>query len=88
MAVYGDDEILYPIDDKNQEVYLPISSLINQNYVDEPDDNEDFLRKHTLNKEDRPSKELRLYCCAVCGSNAIIINSKLERLPTRRTDGR
>ena len=87
MAVYGDDEILYPIDDKNQEVYLPVSSLINQNYYEDPDETEEFLKKHTLNKQERVNKELILYCCAICGSNVLIVNAKLEKLPTRRTDG-
>ena len=86
-AVFGDDEVPYPIDDKNQEVYNPISSLINQNYQEEAQDNDEFLRQHTLNRPEKISKELSIYCCAICGRNTILCNAKLEKLATRRTDG-
>ena len=87
MAVYGEDEIIYPIDDKNQTVYIPVSSLKNQNYQGEAEDTEEFLKKFTLNRQEKPSKELVSYYCAVCGRNVLLLNAKLHRLPVRRTDG-
>lgn len=87
MAVYGEDEIIYPIDDKNQEVYNAISSLKNQNYVESAEDTEEFLRKYTLNRPEKASKELNSYYCAICGVSCILINAKLDKLPMRRTDG-
>lgn len=87
MAVYGEDEIIYPIDDKNQTVYIPVSSLKNQNYQAEVEDTEEFLNKFILNRPQKSSKELISYYCAVCGRNVLLLNAKLHRLPTRRTDG-
>jgi hypothetical protein len=86
MAIYGDDEILYPIDDKNQEVYIPISSLKNQNFMDQSDDDEEFLQKYTLNRKEKVKKDLICYYCTICGRNIIVINARLEKLPTRLTD--
>lgn len=87
MAMYGDDEILYPIDDSNQEVYISMSSLKNQNFRNESDDDEQFLQKNMLDRPDNQSKNLNTYYCAICGRNCVIVNSKLEKLPTRLTDG-
>ena len=85
--MYGDDEILYPIDDSNQEVYIPMSSLKNQDYRNESDDDEAFLEKNTLNHNKRMRKDLKTYYCTICGRGAVVINAKLEKLPTRLTDG-
>jgi len=86
MAVYGEDEIPYPIDDKNQEVYTRISNLVNHNRYDEANDTEEFLQKYTSTKREKLSKDLNIYCCAICGRNCILVNARMERLPTRRTD--
>ena len=87
MAMYGDDEILYPIDDSNQKVYIPMSSLKNQNYNHESDDDEEFLQSNTLNRSKKIRRDLITYYCAICGRNSMVINAKLEKLPTRLTDG-
>ena len=87
MAMYGDDEILYPIDDSNQEVYIPMSSLQNHNYKNESDDDEAFLAKNTMDRGLKKKKDLVIYYCTICGRNSIVINAKLEKLPTRMTDG-
>ena len=83
MAVYGEDEILYPIDDTNQEVYHPVSSLLAAQYGEQQDETEDFLKKHTLNRAETVRKDLSCYYCAVCGRLALLVNAKLEKLPVR-----
>jgi len=87
MAMYGDDEILYPIDDENMEVYVPFSSLNKNNYQNDSDD-EKFFEKNMFDiDETERNKNLINYYCAICGRVSIIIDAKLERLPVRHTDG-
>ena len=87
MAVYGEDEILYPIDDKNQEVYHAVSSLKNKVYNDETENTEEFLKKYTVNRADKPGKEVISYYCAICGRSVMLTNAKVQKLPPRQTDG-
>ena len=87
MAMYGDDEILYPIDDENMEVYLPFSSLTNQNYKGDSDDDEKFLAENLVISEKENKSDLKSYYCAICGQTCLVINTKLEKLPVRLTDG-
>jgi hypothetical protein len=87
MAIYGDDDMIFPIDDKNQEVYNAISSLKNQNYAETTEEADEFLKKHTLHRNDRSKKDLNPYYCAICGINVLLMNSKLEKMPSRVTDG-
>lgn len=85
--MYGDDEILYPIDDQNMEVYISMSSLKNQNYQNESDEDEAFIKEYTLDVDQQAKKDLMTYYCTICGRNSLVVNAKLEKLPTRLTDG-
>ena len=84
--MYGDDDILFPVDDSNQEEYVPISSFQrHKNQLDQYKDDQ-YLKKYGIKKEKKERNDLFYYYCTICGRSAIIYDEKLEELPIRKLD--
>jgi len=84
--MYGDDEVLYPIEDQNMEVYVSISSLKNKNFQVDSEENEEFIKEYTLDTDMQNKKNLVSYYCTICGRTNLVVNAQLEKLPSRVTD--
>lgn len=86
--IYGDDEVLFPVYDSNQEEYVPVSSFTqNKSRADFKEEDQALWDKYGVKKESRKNNELYYYYCTICGRTIVIYDTKLEEMNVRKLDG-
>ena len=86
--IYGDDEVLFPVYDSNQEEYIPVSSFNqNKSKADFKEEDQALWEKYGVKKEAKKNNELYYYYCTICGRTIIIYDTKLEDINVRKLDG-
>lgn len=84
--MYGDDDVLFPVDDSNQEEYIPVSSFNHLKWKIEGEKDVELFEKHDVKRDARKKNDLFYYYCTICGRSCLIYDEKLEESHVRKLD--